>query len=628
MADNKERLSATEVATGTLTMFELKALQDHLYWLENRPSGGGNNVLVTLSKRNKVIELTGPPYNVKSRVNEYGGGAFTPSSHGVFFVNSVDQGIYLVEDDGISMVLKGNRDICYGDLHWDTNHQRILAVQEQYLTPSRCTQSIIAIDFQTRTKTLIHEGHDFYASPKISASGNSLAFIHWNQPNMPWDTSALTLLSLDTEGYPKKQEAVCFSNNQSILNPSWNGNDLLFLSDKNGYWNLFRYDGHNTACIFHDSNDYCDPPWVLGNNSYISLTSREIVAARSGVAPGLEMIDAEKMRSDKLKTDSSAVTFNWMTRFRDGFCCVVEYSDKLPELVYFSKSQKPGKVLRSSGNLELPQDKLIHPTHQRFPTSDGKYAHAYLYEPKKSQLRNKAGLLPLLIMVHGGPTGSANSSLNTKAQYYATRGWMVADINYRGSSGYGRRYRQSLLGKWGALDVSDCEDLAKYLIENKTIDPKKLAIRGSSAGGFTVLSAIANSHIFKAAVCYYGISDLKKLAKETHRFESCYIGNLVGGTENLSEKSPIRSTNRITCPTIFFQGSKDPIVQPEQTRTMYQALKQAKVKTEYLEFEEESHGFRLEKNIVCAIESEYAFLCESLLLADQEMVSKEFLGVD
>ena len=603
-------LSSKELAISDSGPTEIQVLDNQLFWLETRPKEKGRNTLLTLNNSGKVLELTPNPFNVQTKVYGYGGKGYVATEHGVFFINHGDGRLYQISVTGIRPITKRRYSICFADLHWDASHNRIIAVQESNRKGKEASHRIVAINIRSGEVQTLDKGQDFYSSPRVSPCGKKLAFIYWNHPNMPWDETKLKILTLSKTGSPLEEQRLGIDN-ESIGQPEWSHNDLFFISDRNGYWNLYKFDGREIECCFADKNDYADPPWTLGAASYAIIDCNLLALARTSSAGCLVLVNHKKQRATEIKMSSGGVSFNYLTRFREGFCCVSQYPERLPPLLYYSLTDKKEIVLQRAGEFNFPSSTLQKPSHIEFPTRDGSKAWAQIYKPCSSKER-KHYKSPLLLMIHGGPTGNAKSSLNLKAQYYATRGWFVADIDYRGSSGYGREYRQSLLTKWGVQDVSDCEDLTKYMLETMEIDPSKVAIRGSSAGGYTVLAAIANSKTFSAAACHYGISDLEELSDKTHKFESRYIKRLVGGKENLFSRSPINNIPAINCPIIFFHGAKDTVVNPQQSHIIHDALQKSNIKTKYIEFKEEGHGFRIEKNIICAIELEYAFLGEAL----------------
>ena len=603
-------LSSKELATGAYAPTEVQVLDDQLYWLETRPKEKGRNTLLTLRNNGNVIEVTPSPFNVKTKVYGYGGKGYIATEHGLFFINNGDGRLYKISNSGIRPITKKRKSIYFADLHWDAKHHRIIAVQESYREGKEASHKIVAINVCSGAVQLLHEGQDFYSSPRVSPCGKKLAFVYWNHPNMPWDETKLMILTLSKTGSPLEENKLGIDN-ESIGQPEWSQNHLFFISDRNGYWNLYKFDGQEIQCCFTDENDYADPSWVLGTSSYAIIDCDLLALARTSPTGGLVLVNHKEQNAEEVKLNRKATSFSYLARFRKGFCCVTEYSQRLPEVIYYSITGKKDIVLAPTEKISIPSSTLQKPSHVEFPTRDGRKAWAQIYKPR-STTKAKYDKSPLLLMIHGGPTGNAKSSLNLKAQYYATRGWFVADIDYRGSSGYGREYRQALLSKWGVQDVSDCEDLTKYMLETMDIDPSKVAIRGSSAGGYTVLATIANTKIFSAAACHYGISDLEELSNNTHKFESRYIERLVGGKGNLFSRSPINKLSAISCPTILFHGADDSVVNAQQSYRIHDALQKSDIKTKYIEFREEGHGFRIENNIICAIELEYAFLAESL----------------
>ncbi|MBH81468.1 MAG: peptidase [Gammaproteobacteria bacterium] len=602
-------LNAADMTLATVGLHEVRSLGDHLYWLESRPSEGGRSVLMCRDREGEVHELTPAPFNVRTRVHEYGGGAYLPVADGAYFVNFADQRLYHAQDGNVRPITAegGPR---FADLAWDAARTRLLAVTEAHDAepePKNCLQ---AIDVETGRLSVLHDGHDFYASPRISADGTRMAFVHWDHPNMPWDGCQLEVCDITSTGELTGTTIVAGGADESVLQPEWVGDALIFISDRNGYWNLYRLDESGLFCVLEDGVDYGSPPWAFAMRHYAQLDDRYLIAARKGPEPQVVLVDSVAGFATPLDLGANVCGVSDLVNHAGKLCCLAHFHDELPALVSFEPATGQLARLRESGPPPVAESHVSTPEHVTFPTRDGAHAFAYVYWPSNPDVVAPADELPpLLVMTHGGPTGAAGASLNLRAQYYTSRGWAVADVNYRGSSGYGRAYRDALNGNWGILDVQDCEDLVRHLGENGQVDAERVAIRGGSAGGYTTLAALTSTHSFRAGASHYGIGDLNALARDTHKFESRYLDGLLGSADALEARSPIHHIDRLSCPVIFFQGSEDKVVPPNQSHAMVDALRQKGIAVAYLEFAGEGHGFRMADNIVRAVESEYGFFC-------------------
>ena len=496
------------------------------------------------------------------------------------------------------------------DMSWDSERARVIAVIEDHGAEPEAANTIAAIDPKDGTITQLHAGHDFYAAPRVSPAGDKLAFLHWDHPNMPWDGSQVSVARFDPEGQLTEEIVVAGGVAEAILQPEWIGDGLLFLSDRNGFWNLYRYDSSGVYCVLEDGVDYGSPPWVFAMRHYVVLDDRYVVAARNGPEPQLVLVDTTSGFASPIQAPDNVSGFGDLICHDGQIACVTQYVNSLPALVSYQVSDGGATRLRDSGPTPLAAEFVAIAEHVSFPTRDNAQAHAYLYWPNNPNVSPQPDALPpLLVMTHGGPTAATSGALNLRAQFYTSRGWAVADVNYRGSSGYGRAYRDALNGAWGVLEVQDCEDLVEHLISTNRVDANRVAIRGGSAGGFTTLAALTTSNTFRAGASHYGIGDLAALARDTHKFESRYLDTLLGDPEALQSRSPIHHIDRLNCPVIFFQGSEDKVVPPNQSQEMVEALRQKQIPVAYLEFPEEGHGFRKADNIIRAMDSEYAFFC-------------------
>ncbi len=606
-------VNAELASVGELRLGEIRASGSDLCWIEGRPDQAGRSTLMR-RRNDETEELTPAPFNPRSRVHEYGGGAFcvAPGDDGgagrVFFVDFADQNLYEVRhDDEPHRITEGNSGERFGDLIWDG--AAVLAVRELHpADPGEGAEprnELVQIDVNSGVVTVLHTGHDFYASPRQSGHGR-LAFLAWDHPNMPWDGTQLFVADHAPGGELTNLTTVAGGVSESVVQPEWDGESLIFASDASGYWNLFAWDETGIAHILNDDAEYAGPAWSLGSHWYVVAAPGLLVARRvEDGRQGLVIVDRE--RGFASPVDTPYDSFGSLARVEGGIACIGGRANAPSELGIVDIATGEVAVIAGGGSLPVAQEVVSVAEHITFPTTLGD-CHAWFHPPRNGSLQGMPGERPpLLVITHGGPTGSASPDLSWRTQYYTSRGWAVANVDYGGSTGYGRAYRQRLEGGWGVVDVDDCVACVRHLAAHGRIDPARAAIRGGSAGGYTTLAALAFAAAFRAGASHYGIGDLKALASDTHKFESRYVDRLVAA-EDIERRSPIHHADRIDCPVIFFQGAEDRIVPPNQAENMRAALAERGVPVACLLFEGEGHGFRRAENIRAAIATEYAFL--------------------
>ncbi len=606
-------ISAQSLVQGVAGLSDLQASAGCIHWLESRPEEAGRTVLVSLVN-DTCRELTPHPYNVRSRVHEYGGGAYALGDDTVYFVNFSDQNLYIINSTGeIRQLTHSNTDVRFADFVLDRRRHRLITVVEKHRPDHEPENFLAALDLHSGALTILEKQHDFYAAPRLSPTGDRLAFIAWDHPNMPWDGTLLKVSRFDDDGLLQETANVAGGSAESVLQPTWQSDSaLLFISDANGYWNLFRFDDSGIYCVLEDGADYAEPPWVLGSRSYALLDEQHAISTRQS-ADGQELvvINTETTMATPIPEDDASSRYYDSLSVNGGALYFIgSFVNRSPSIERLDLKSHSSECLRDSGASNLDPAGVAEAESIAFPSRDGQLAHGFFYPPTSAtHVGPPEATPPLVVMSHGGPTAATRSTLSLKVQYYTSRGWAVLDVNYRGSSGYGREYRTALNGRWGELDVTDCEDGVGFLARSFRIDPDRVAIRGGSAGGFTTLAALTTSLCFKAGASHYGIGDLTALARDTHKFESRYLEGLLGKPEVLLARSPIQHLDRFRCPAIFFQGSEDKVVPPNQSQSMASALREKGIPVAYLEFPGEGHGFRQADNIVRAMESEYGFFC-------------------
>ncbi len=610
-SDNKARrspITPERVAQASAGVGEPHLFDGTLYWLEARPDEGGRTTLLR-ADGDANTELTPEPHSVRSRVHEYGGAAYLPTGDAVYFVNAADQNILAVEPGGrIRPITRSGPETRYADLCADPRRRRLIAVTEIHGGDEQPINALAAVSIDTGQASILHRGHDFYAAPRVSPSGTEMLFIAWDHPNMPWDGTRLFRARLDGAGMGRVTP-VAGGATESVLQPSWLDDDTaLYLGDATGFWNLYRMTADGAQIVLEEEAEYAGPAWQFGNRDYAILNGRQIAARRQRDGEQtLVLIDLATGSAAPLPDD--CVEYSHLSTDGNSLYFVGAHTDATSELGRYELKSRRRFPVVPGPPLRVDNDWLSRPRHIEYKTRDGQRAYAWITFPAPGARPHPGDKAPLLVTTHGGPTGAASPALRLSLQFYASRGWMVADINYRGSTGYGRSYRDALNGKWGDVDVTDCVDAVNHLIAEGLADPTRIAIRGGSAGGYTTLRALTTQTVFRAGASHYGIGDLLALADDTHKFESQYLFGLVGSPAILADRSPIRHLDGFNCPAIFFQGDEDRVVPPNQAEAMVAALKAKGIPVAYLRFSGEGHGFRDGANIAKAIGAEYAFFC-------------------
>ncbi|MCY3621461.1 MAG: prolyl oligopeptidase family serine peptidase [Gammaproteobacteria bacterium] len=601
-------IDAQLVTRGSKGYGELRARGDALFWTESRPEEAGRSTLV---KRvaHSIRELTPFPFNPRSRVHEYGGGSYCVADDHVYFVNFADQNVYEVPasvDPGRETprrVTPGDATERFADLAWDG--RALLAVRERHDEDRpEPVNDLVRIAISDGSVATLHAGHDFYAAPRPSGDGR-IAFLAWDHPNMPFDGCQLLVAEDDGNGLLNPTIAAGGAN-ESIVQPEWNGQRLLFASDVDGYWNLYAYDGSGVYAVLPDAAEYAGPAWYFASTYYVPVGANHLVARRvEDGKPSLVLVDLEQGLASPLDDESSS--YLDIVRTPRGIAYIAGFAEGPKQIVELRLDSRSRAAIAQPDAPPVAPGSIAVPEALTFPAKAGD-SHAFFYPPTSRDHHVPAGELPpLLVTTHGGPTGNAWSDLDWRVQYYTSRGWAVADVNYGGSTGFGRAYRERLDGAWGVTDVDDCVACVHHLVARGLVDPARVAIKGGSAGGYTTLAALAFTNVFRAGASHYGVGDLRALAADTHKFESRYLDTLLGSSEALDERSPINHVDKLNCPVIFFQGAEDRVVPPNQAESMRDALAAKGIPVAYVLFEGEGHGFRRAENVRRAIEAEYAF---------------------
>jgi dipeptidyl aminopeptidase/acylaminoacyl peptidase len=584
------------------------------YWLEARPQEAGRTVLVRRTPTGHREDLTPAPSNVRTRVHEYGGGAYTVRDGVVIAANFADQRLYRIDGTAARpLTPESAGQLRYADLELDLARRRVLAVREDHRAAGEAINVLVAVTLAGGDEgQILIDGHDFFSSPRLSPDGKRLAWLSWDHPNMPWDGTHLWSAEITADGSLNEVRLVAGGERESIVQPTWSpDNRLYFVSDRSGWWNLYRADPGVASPVCPMSAEFAGPAWAFGMRWYGFLDPGTILASFSeGGRWHLGIIDVGSGSLDRLAvpyTEFSGLAVE------DGRAILrAGRPDGPAAIVLLDPASGSLTELSTTGDLPVDPSHLARPEAVAFPGEGGAITHAFYYPPSNPDFRAPPGELPpLIVKSHGGPTGSTSSELRLATQFWTSRGFAVCDVNYGGSTGYGRAYRERLNGRWGEVDVLDCVAAARFLVAQRKADERRLAITGGSAGGYTTLCALTFHDAFRAGASHYGVSDLEALARDTHKFESRYLDRLVGPWPEAAAlyraRSPIHHVERLSCPIIFFQGLEDAVVPPNQAKLMVEALRRKGLQVAYLTFPGEQHGFRKAETIQIVLRAELAF---------------------
>lgn len=608
-------ITAETVARGGVRLGQIVLDGEDMYWIEGRPSEGGRNVIVRRSADGYSTDVTPAPMNARTRVHEYGGGAFTVHRATLYFSNFADGRLYRQTPDGAPVPITPDASLFYADLVVDERRQRLVCVREDHTQPGKeAVNTLVAVPLTGEGETLVLiSGSDFYSTPRLSPDGSHLSWLSWNHPNMPWDGTELWMAEIAANGDLGPPRLLAGSPTESIFDPKWSPDGrLYFVSDRSGWWNLYRQSGEQTEHLAPMDAEFGAPQWVFALSTYDFVSVDRLVC--SVVEQGQTRLVTVEPNSAAVRPIPLAYTeIGADLHVRGDQLIFHAGSPTLPtSLLRLDLSTNAVEVLRESHRLTVDAAYLATPEAIEFPTEGGLAAHAWFYHPTNPDYEAPAGELPpLWVHSHGGPTAAAGAALNLAVQYWTSRGIAVLDVNYGGSTGYGRAYRRRLEGQWGVVDVDDCVNGARYLVQRGMVDGNRLMISGGSAGGYTTLCALTFRDVFKAGASHFGIGDLETFVHDTHKFESRYLDRLVGPFPERQDlyhaRSAINFTDRLSCPVILLQGLEDKIVPPNQAEMMVAALLNKGLPVAYVAFEGEQHGFRRAENIARALEAELYF---------------------
>ena len=607
-------LGASDLAGSSITLNYVQVADGVPYWIESRPADGGRNVLVTSdAAAGSVRDLTPAGFSARTRVHEYGGRPYAIGRDVTFFSNFPDQRVYAQRAGQAPAALtpEGYR---YADYELDQTGTLLFCVREDHTGSGEPRNSLVALDTRTNGPgTVLFDKSDFVAFPRVSPDGRRIAWIAWNHPDLPWDATTLYVANLSGAKL-SGITALTSGSRESVIEPRWGtAGSLYFLSDRSNWSSLYRYQDNRVASVLSIEAEIGSPLWTLGQSSYC-LTGDGRALVRYTIAARDQLGVVDLTGSGKLAPlDLPFVGLSNIQLLGPGTAIAVAASATAEAaLVSIDLATGSYRILRAPGSVKLDPAFISVAEPIEFPTAGGLTAHAFYYPPTNPEASAPVGEKPpLVVKVHGGPTSHSKPEFALATQYWTSRGFALLDVNHGGSSGFGRAYRERLNGKWGIVDVGDVVAAVKYLINSGRIDGNRAAIRGGSAGGFTVLAALAFHDVFRAGANYYGVSDLEALARDTHKFEARYLDRLVAplpqGREVYEARAPIRHLESFKAALITFQGADDKVVPPDQSRAIVAALKSKGVPVAYIEFEGEQHGFRRAENIVRSLESELAF---------------------
>ena len=582
----------------------------YIYWTESRPNEEGRTTILRQEPNGEIKDILPIGYSARTKVHEYGGAAFCVEGSQLWFCNEIDQRIYTMGLDQKVKFVSKEGSYRYAELLVDRRQQRLICVRECHVEFGEPENSIVAVAFDGGV-TVLASGADFYSAPRLSPDGTRMSWIEWHHPNMPWDETTLMLAEVNSNGDLQNATRVT-DQGEAVFQPEFGpDNTLYFVSDRNGWWNIYRLTSKGVECICSKSAEFGLPYWLFGMRTYDFNGPDKIAAAfKAGGISQLAEIGVQdgSVRIINVPHVDIAGLITWQGR-----AYYIGGSLELPSAIV-SVDLNTGlcETIRSSQKPLVAPNLISKAQTLQFKNTEKEIIHGFYYPPLNPEYKGREGELPpLIVKVHGGPTAQSNSAFDPKIQFWTTRGFAILDVNYRGSTGFGRRYRQMLNNKWGIADVEDCIAGVTMLIELGLVDEERIAISGSSAGGYTALCALVFSEIFSAGVSYYGIGDLEALARDTHKFESHYLQRLVGKwpqeRKTYMQRSPVYHANRISCPIIFFQGLKDMVVPASQAEAMVSALNDMGIPVSYIPFRSEGHGFRLSPSIRLSMESELSF---------------------
>jgi dipeptidyl aminopeptidase/acylaminoacyl peptidase len=623
-------ISPAMAARGSSRISMVQAAGDAIYWSETRPEEQGRQTIVRVGRDGRREDILPKPYSARSRVHEYGGGEFLVTGDTVYFVNDKDQQVHALTPGRRPHRITDAAGTRFADFAYDAARDRLIAVAEvhaprdqpgAHALPRNVLVSIGLGDKPGEIAQLA-AGSDFCASGRLSVDGARLAYLAWNLPDMPWDSATLYVANVVDDGSIGEPHRIAGGDGSAAFQPEWGPDGhLYFVSDETGWGSLYRWDGKRVALVQRTRGaDLWRAQWVFGMRSFALNANGRFLAAF--IERGMPRLASGRLAGEQARSfpqmQKKAARIDELVAAGSGFAALVHSPGAMPAVLRIERgalkpiAEPPPAIVEAKG---ISVGRV-----EEFRSARGQKAYGIHYAPTNPDYRGPAGALPpAVVLAHGGPTSMTDAGLKMRVQYYTSRGFAVFDVNYAGSTGYGRAYRQRLDGQWGIADVADCAAAARFLARQRLADKDKIAISGGSAGGYTTLMALATTKVFAAGSSHYGVSDLGLLMQHTHKFESGYLHRLLGTTPErwkavCAERSPLNLIDGIAAPVILFQGLDDRIVPPEQSRLIVEKLQARGIGVEYHEFAGEAHGFRKAETIIAVLEAELAFLQRVLQL--------------
>ena len=627
------------ISGGKRRLNEIKTDGDDIYWIDARPDEGGRIVIMRLSAEGDIQDLTPAPFNSRNAVHEYGGGSYAVRDRTIYFTNWEDQRIYVQRDGQSPQPLTAEpsipRGLRYADLTLTPDANLILCIRETHTNDGKeATNEIVAISTTTGEITVIASGRDFYCAPRVAENHDGIAWTEWDHPNMPWDGNQLISGSFNpADASVATKTVLAGGQDESIVQPTWSKDGTLhFVTDRTGWWNIHAWRGGAPVNILDEHSDHGRPDWQFAFTSYAHLPDGAIAVGKGGATSGSFTIIDPEGNSRPIEVPYSEVSFVTADTAGESLYFVGASPTQEPAIVRVDLATESCETIYAPSKVSIDPGYLSSPEHILFPTTDDGEAHAYYYAPTNQDFAAPDDELPPLVVIcHGGPTSASGTGLDLSTHYWTSRGFAVVDVNYRGSSGYGKVYRDALKGKWGVYDTDDCIAAAEYLIDKGLVDKDRVIIRGGSAGGYTTINSLTFHNFFAAGAALYGIADLMVFIGDTHKFESRYLDSLVGPypeeAQRYHDRSAINFMDQLATPMIILQGLEDEIVPPSQAEIMVEALESKGLPYAYIGFPGEQHGFRQAKNIIRAQEAELYFYGKVLGFEPADNISEEVVEV-
>ncbi len=613
----KSPLTSDRIVSKSIKLGQISLCGDQVYWIESRPTEGGRSAIIRLHDDGSREILTPQPFNARTRVHEYGGAPYLVANNVLYFSNFADQRLYRQIPGQVPEPLTPKASLFYADGIYDHTRNRLICIREdQTNAHHEPINTIVSISLDHTGEpppgSILVSGNDFYASPRLSPNGNPLAWITWNHPNMPWDGTELRIADIQQDGTLAHSRCVAGGSDESIFQPEWSPEGILhFVSDRTGWWNLYRWQEERVHPLCPMDAEFGLPQWAFGQRLYDFESSSSLICAYT--RKGLWHLARLDTTNDHLNTFDLPYTDFGNVLVRGGNVLCTASSPSHPHsIIQLDLATHHVNILRQAIDFTIEEKYVSAPTAIEYPAKDGHTAHAFYYPPQNADFQAPKGEQPpLMVKSHGGPTAAASTTFNLMIQYWTSRGFAVLDVNYGGSTGYGRAYRERLNSQWGLVDVDDCVSAVQYVIDQGKADASRVTITGGSAGGYTTLCALTFRDCFTAGSSYYGVSDLEALVRDTHKFESRYLDRLIGPyperKDLYDQRSPIYFTDQLSCPLILFQGLEDKVVPPNQAEKMFDAVKAKGLPVAYVAFEGEQHGFRRPENIKRVLDNELYF---------------------